>query len=85
MIAWRLECLLISIEVTNYLPYPQLEALPVYLSFNTTLSDKLLIVLLKSHLCHPKAAQLEVYLDNLGAIWKRKTICLALLDRTEYC
>ena len=83
MIAWRRECLLISIKDTNYLPYPQLEALPVYLlpimpmwhigqpvylSFNTTLSNKLLILLLKSYLCHPKEAQFEVYLNNVGAI-----------------
>ena len=79
MIVWRREGLLISIKVTNYLPYPQLEALPVYLFFNTTLSDKLFILFLKSNLYHPKAAQLEVYLYNVGAICKRKTICLSPL------
>ena len=68
MIAWCREGLLISIKITNYLPYPQLEALAVYLSFNTTLSDKLVILLLKSNLCHPEVAQLEVYLDKVGAI-----------------
>ena len=53
-----------------------LEVLQLYLSSNTTRSDKLLVLLLKSRLYHPKAAQHLDYVKNVGAIWKR---------RTEYC
>ena len=39
-----------------------LEGVPLHLSLHKTLSDELLVLLLKSGLYHPKAAQLEVYL-----------------------
>lgn len=69
MIAWRPEGLLISIQVTNYLPYPQLEALPVYLSFNTAFRQ-IIYFTFKIKFVSPKGNTTTVYLDNV-ARWAR--------------
>ena len=68
------ECLFNNIKQLQIIFFLFLELLPLHFFLSTPLSDKLLV----SFLCHAKAAQREVYLKNVGAIWKRKTICFAL-------
>ena len=68
------ECLFNNLKQLQIIFFFFLEVLPLHFSLSTNLSDKLLVSLL----CHPNAAQVEVYFKNVGAIWKRKTICFAL-------